>query len=189
MLKEEKVSVISGKKNANVRTETNAVSATIPKIVHKNRHRKAPHLLSHQWHKVEVCRRIEVSEAKVTMVPFFDNIARERLVNIGVRLSAFSIKMKRVVRMETSVCFRIARLMYNQMKSRKRATSQKEEKSTIRMLWLLWKVYHNWVVHHKIQLHSFLKVESLGKTRCRKSWNQFKWYDSLSPRYVMRVSG
>ena len=42
------------------------------------------------------------------------------------------------------------------------------------MLWLLWKVYHNWVVYHKIQMHSFLKVESLGKTRCRKSWNQFK---------------
>ena len=39
-----------------------------------------------------------------------------------------------------------------------------------------------------IQMHSFLKVESLGETRCRKSWNQFKGYDSLSLRYVMRVS-
>ena len=27
-------------------------------------------------------------------------------------------------------------------------------------------------------MHSFLKVESLGKTRCRKSWNQFKGYDT-----------
>ena len=42
------------------------------------------------------------------------------------------------------------------------------------MLWLLWKVYHNWVVYHKIQIHSFLKIESLGETRCRKSWHQFK---------------
>ena len=58
-----------------------------------------------------------------------------------------------------------------------------------RMLWLLWKVYHNWVVHHKIQMHWFLKVESLGETRCKKSWNQFKGYDSLSLRCVKRVSG
>ena len=32
------------------------------------------------------------------------------------------------------------------------------------------------VVYHKIQMHSFLKVESLGETRCRKSWNQSKGY-------------
>ena len=31
-------------------------------------------------------------------------------------------------------------------------------------------------------MHSFLKVESLGEARCRKSWNQFKGYDSLSLR-------
>ena len=37
---------------------------------------------------------------------------------------------------------------------------------------------------HKIQMHSFLKVESLGETRCRKYWNQFKGYDSVSLRYV-----
>ena len=49
--------------------------------------------------------------------------------------------------------------------------------------------HHNWVVYHKIQLHSFLKVESLGETRCRKSWNQFKGYDSQSLRYVKRESG
>ena len=52
-------------------------------------------------------------------------------------------------------------------------------------------MYHNRVVYHKIQMHSFLKVESLGeiRTRCRKSWNQFKGYDALSVRDVMRVSG
>ena len=53
------------------------------------------------------------------------------------------------------------------------------------MLWLLWKVYHNWVVYHEIQMHSFLKVESLGETRCTKSWNQLKGYASPSLRYVM----
>ena len=34
-----------------------------------------PHLLSHLCHEVEVCRRREVSKAKVTMVPFSDNRA------------------------------------------------------------------------------------------------------------------
>ena len=63
-------------------------------------------------------------------------------------------KMKRVVWLETSVCFRNTRLMNNQIKSRKRAASKKEEKAMTRML--LRKVYHNWVVYHKIQMHSFL---------------------------------
>ena len=47
---------------------------------------------------------------------------------------------KPAVRLETSVCFHIARLIKNQIKSPKRATSQKEDKATTRMLWLLWKV-------------------------------------------------
>ena len=98
-------------------------------------------------------------------------------------------KMKPVVRMETSVCFRITRLMNNKIKKPKKATSQKEETAMTRMLWLFTKVYQNWVVCHKIQMHSFLKVVSLGETRCRKSWNQFKGYDSQSQRCVMRVSG
>ena len=79
--------------------------------------------------------------------------------------------------------------MNNQMKSPRRATYQKEEKAMTRMLSLLRKVYHKWVVYHKIQMHSFLKVESLGEARCRKSWNQFKGYDSRSLRPVKRVSG
>ena len=89
--------------------------------------------------------------------------SRERLVKIGIRPSCNSINMKRVVRLETSVCFHITRLMNNPKKSRKRAISHNEEKAMTRMLWLLWKVCHNWVLYHKIQMHSFLKVESLGE--------------------------
>ena len=74
-LKEEKVSVTSGKKKASVRKETPAVSATIPKIVRKNQNTLPPHLPSQPFHEVEVCRGREVSEAKVTMGPFFDNRA------------------------------------------------------------------------------------------------------------------
>ena len=182
------------KEKASVRKET--VSATRPKIVHKNQN-TLPHLLSQPFHEVEVCRGREVSEAKVTMGPLFDNradiiskvTARERLVNIGIRPSANSVKMKRVVRLETSVCFRSTRLMNNHIKKPEKLLHKKEEKATTRLLWLLRKVYHNWVVFHKIQMHWFLKGEHLGETQCRKSWNQFKEYDSLSLRYVIRVSG
>ena len=50
-----------------------AVSATKPKIVRKNQNTLPPHLPSQPYHEVEVCRVREVSEAKVTMGPFFDN--------------------------------------------------------------------------------------------------------------------
>ena len=36
---------------------------------------------------------------------------------------------------------------------------------------------------------ALVSQEILWETRCTKSWNQFKGYDSLSPRYVKRVSG
>ena len=107
-----------------------------PRSCAKKQNTLPPHFLSQPYHEVEVCRGREVSEAKVTMVPFFDDRAgifwkvpaRERLVNIGIRPSVNSMKLKRVVRLETSVCFRITRLMNNQIKSRKRATSQKKRK-------------------------------------------------------------
>ena len=116
-----KVLVTSEKKKASVRTEANAVSGMRVTIGRKNHNTLLPHLLSQPYHEVEVCRGREASEAKVTMGPFFDNRAdsiwevqvRECLVNIGIRPSANSIKMKRVVRLETSVCFRITRLMRN----------------------------------------------------------------------------
>ena len=100
------------------------------------------------------------------------------------------MQMKVVVRLETSVCFRITRLTNNQINSRKKSNIPKRRESDDNnAVTIVKKVYQNWVVYHKIQMHSFLKVDSLGETRCRKSWNQFKGCDSLSLRYVMRVSG
>ena len=107
-----KVSVTSGKKKANVRRETNAVSDMRVTIMHKNRHRKPPHPLSQPHHEVEVCRGRDGSEAEVTMGPFFDNraepvwkvFARDRLVNIGILPNVNSIKTNRDVKQEISVC-------------------------------------------------------------------------------------
>ena len=42
-------------------------------------------------------------------------------MNIGIRPSANSVKQKRVVRLETNVCFRNTRLMNNQIKSQKKS--------------------------------------------------------------------
>ena len=72
-LKEEKVSVTSGKKKTSVRKETVAVSATKTKTVRKNQNTLPPHLPSQLLHEVDVCGGREVSEAKVTTGPFFDN--------------------------------------------------------------------------------------------------------------------
>ena len=63
------------RKKASVRKETVAVSATRVTIVLKNQNTLPPHLPSHPSHEVEVCRTKEVSKAKVTMGPFFDNHA------------------------------------------------------------------------------------------------------------------
>ena len=63
-LKEEKVSVTSGKNKASVREETNAVSSMRVTIMHKNQNTLPPRLLSQPHHEVVVCRRKEVSEAK-----------------------------------------------------------------------------------------------------------------------------
>ena len=74
-LKEERVFVTSGRKKASVRKETDAVSRTRLTIARKNQNTMPPHLLSHPCREFEVCRGREVSEAKVTMGPFFDNRA------------------------------------------------------------------------------------------------------------------
>ena len=62
------------------------------------------------------------------MGPFFDNranifclvLARERFENIGIDPSVNPIKTKRVVKLQTSVIFRITRLMNNQIKNEKK---------------------------------------------------------------------
>ena len=82
--------------------------------------------------------------------------------------------------------------MNNWTKSQRKATffTQKEEKATARMQWLLWKLYHNWVASRKTRMRWFLKeADSFGEARCKKSWDRFEKYSSLSLRYVKQVSG
>ena len=75
------------------------------------------------------------------MGPFFDYRVEEylhvnALWNIGIRPSANFIEQKRVSE-ETRVCYLITRLMNNQIKGRRKATFQKEEKVKTNALWQL----------------------------------------------------
>ena len=151
-------------------------------IVHKNRTRKPPHILSHQWQEVDVCRGKEVSEAKVTMVPFFDSraeiiwkvLARDRLVNIGILLSVISRIQKRVAKQGISVRSCITRLTKNRIKSRKRHTfHQKKRKRGEKCC---------------SDCENCTTI-GLCLTWCQKSWDQFDEYGSHSLRYVKQVSG
>ena len=162
----------SGKKKASVRKDTDAVSATTPKIVHKKQNTLTPRILSQPFHEVEVCRGREVSEAKVTMVPFFDDradviwevLARDRLVNIGIFPSVNAAKQKRDAKPGISVCSRIRRLMNNQTKSQRKATIPTEKRK--------WR--HECCGYCENCTTIGLRLARLG---------------SLSLRYVKRVSG
>ena len=72
-------------------------------------------------------------------------------------------------------------------KPKKRATSpsKTEETATTKMQWLLWKLYLRWVASRKTRSYWTLKeANEPGETRCKKSWDRFEEYDSLSLRYV-----
>ena len=106
VLNGEKVFVSSGKKKARVRKETNVVSGMRVMIVPKNQTTMPPHLPSHPCHEVEVYRRRDVSEAKVTVVPLSNNradmiwrvLACDRLVNVGILPSVNFTKQKRLAK-------------------------------------------------------------------------------------------
>ena len=124
-LKEEKVSVTSGKKKASVRKETVAVSDTMPKIVRKNQNTHSEPAIS-RGRNVSRKRSIRGTSHHGSILR---QPCRYYLKGTCTRTSCeywhppecqFYKKWK-VVRLETSVCFRIARLMNNQIKSRRRA--------------------------------------------------------------------
>ena len=83
----------------------------------------------------EKCVEEKVSEAKVTIVPLFDNyadiskvFARDRLVNIGIVPSVNFTKQRRGAKPEIHVCSRITRLMNNQTKSQKKLLFTKKKR-------------------------------------------------------------
>ena len=188
-----KIFVTSGNKKASVRKETDAVSVTKSKIVPKNQNTLPPRLLSQPYHEVEVCRRKEVSEAKVAMGPFFDNradiiwevLVRERLVKFGIRPSAKSTKQKRVVNAEKSVCSRTKRLMSNQTKSQRKGLLFPHKKRKRRQECCGYCENCTTIGLRLARLGcvgSSKRKTAPVKPDEKKSWDRFERYGSLSPR-------
>ena len=121
---------------------------------------------------------------------YLKGIVRDHLVSSCILPSVNFYKTQRGVKPVISVCSRIRRLLNNQTKGQRKATIQtKEEKAKTRMLWLLWKLCHNWVAPRQTRKHWFLEeANSPGETRCKKSWDRLEKYGSLSLRYVKDVS-
>ena len=77
----------------------------------------------------------------------------------------------------------------NKMPKKSDHSPKKEEKATTRMQWLLRDLYLRWIVSRKTRSYWILKeANKPGETRCKKSWDRFEEYDSLSLRYVKQVS-
>ena len=108
------------------------VPATRPKIVRKNQNTLPPHLLSQPHHDVEVCRGREVSEAKATVGPFFADYLKGTCTRTPCEYwhppECQFEKMKWVVRLETSACFR-TRLINNRLKKPKKSNIPKRRES------------------------------------------------------------
>ena len=98
-------------------------------------------------------------------------------MDIGIRPSAKSIKMKWVVRLEDKCLFRHFNVDEQpNEKPRKSYFTPKKEKGLTRMLVAIVKSVSQLgsvLQDSDALVPSFLKVESLGETRCRKSWHQF----------------
>ena len=167
--------------------EIRPVFARRPNIVRKNQDTLPPRLLSQPYHD----RGREVSAAKVTMCPFFDNradiifevLAREHLMNIGNRPR--TLKNETGCKAGDKCLFPRYKVEEQPNKKSQRATSKKKDKSAVA------------VVKSLSQLGCVSQDSDALVSHCRKprgnrrtrSWNQFKEYDSLSLRYVMRVPG
>ena len=136
MLTEEEVFVTSGKNKAIVRKETVAVSAMIPKIVRKNQNTLPPYFPSQPFHEVEVCRGREASEAKSIRGAILRQPCRYYLKGTCTRSpceywhppECQFYKKETGCKSGDKCCFRITRLMNNQIQGRRKATSSQKKR-------------------------------------------------------------
>ena len=104
--------------------------------------------------------------------------------------SVNSTKQKRAAKQGISVCSRITRLN-NQTKSQRQANySHKrrvsDDKNAVAAVKNCTTIGLRLA---RLASTGFSKWNSPGETRCKKSWDQFEKYGSLSLRYVKQVSG
>ena len=87
-LKEEKVFDTSGKNKASVRRETKAVSGMRVMIVHKNRHRKPPHLPTHPSHEVEKGYLHAIALMNIGILPSVNFAKQKRAAQLGISVKS-----------------------------------------------------------------------------------------------------
>ena len=106
-------------------------------------------------------------------------------MSVGILPNVNSVKTNGVVKQGISVCSRIIRLTNNRIKSRK------EEKATTKNGLAVVKIVSQMgCVSRYLEFFGFSKRQtSVGKPRCKKSWDRLEEYDSVRPRYVKQVSG
>ena len=170
-----------------------------PRSCRKTQNTPPPRFLSQLYHEVEVCRGREVSEATVTMGPFFDDcvekiwevLVRDRLVNIGIRPSASQLYNNETGCKAGDKCLFPHYKVDEQtnQEPKKKLLSKKRRKRWQDCCGNCEQCITIGLCIARFRCTRFSKAESLGDVRCRKSWNKFKGYDSLSLRFVKRVSG
>ena len=100
------------------------------------------------------------------------------------------LKMERVVRLETSVCLRIARLMNNQIKKpQKNDFPKRRDSDDKKAVAFVKSAPQLGCVSQDLDALVSQRGKQSLKNRCNKSWDQFEKYGSLSPRRVKQVSG
>ena len=111
-------------------------------------------------------------------------------MSIGILPSVNFTKQKRVAKPGTSVCSCIIKLISNQTKSQRKASiPTKEEQVTTNAVAVVRSVPQLGCVSQDSESLDCQTGRQHRGTRCKKSWDRFEEYGSLSLRYVMQVSG
>ena len=111
-------------------------------------------------------------------------------MDVGIHPSVNFTKQKRAVKPGISVCSRTMRLMSNQTKSQRKAANSHRRESDDKNAVAIVKIVPQFGWSRKTWMRWLLKeAHSSGETRCKKSWDQFEKYGSLSLRYVKQVPG
>ena len=119
-------------------------------------------------------------------------------MSIGILPNVNSIKQYRAVKHGTSVCSRIIRLTNNRTKSRKKRLSSlpplpppKKKKKRKRRQKCCSYCKNCTIIGLSLARLRIIGISKrrFGESRCKKFWDQFDEYESLSLRYVKQVSG
>ena len=143
-----------------------------------------------------MCRGKEVSRAKVILVSFFDNradtiskvLARVRLVSIGILPKCQFHENESGCKADDKCLFPHYKVEDQPSRKQKRSfqNGKRDDKDAVAIAKT---VPQLGCVSLDSELLDSQRGKQAGKTRCKKSWDRFEKYGSLSLRCVKQVSG